>query len=262
MSEPSPTVVTAKPVLPSEAPPRPFQFRLIHLLVATGLVSVALAVLVPWYRFAKARSERMISANNLKHIAIGLHNYHDVWRSLPPAYSCDAAGNPAHSWRVLINPFMESTPLYSAYNFAEPWNGPNNSRLAKGAAHLFHNSTDRTTPQGMTNYVAVVGPGTMWPGKQSLRFAEVKDGMSVTIMVVEISHSDIHWMEPRDLPIEELEAWLDPKHKPRLGRIEGGLVGYADGSVRYVARDATVKELRALLTPAGDDWKDVPSDKY
>ena len=61
-------------------------------------------------------------------------------------------------------------------------------------------------------------------------------------------------MEPRDLPIEELEAWLDPNHKQRLGgEIEGGFVAYADGSVHYLPRKVTLERLRALLTPAGND---------
>jgi hypothetical protein len=239
--------------LSGETAPRPFQFGLKHLLIAMGLIGVALAVIVPLYRFARHSADRATSSNNLKQIAIGLHNYHDVYSCFPPAYQIDAAGKPAHSWRVLISPFVEASSFYSNYSFAEPWNGPNNSKLT-GPWWLFHSPLDRKSATMMTSYVAVVGPGTAWPGQTSSRLPGFTDGTSNTIMVVEISNSDIHWMEPRDLPIEELEAWLDPKHKPRLGgEISGGLVAYADGSVSFLSRDVAIKHLRALFTSAGHE---------
>ncbi len=108
---------------------------------------------------------------------------------------------------------------------------------------------------GMTNYVAIVGPGTVWPGEQSAKLSDLTDGTSNTLMIVEIAHSDIHWMEPRDLPIEELAAWLDPNHKPQLlgNHIEGGMAAFADGHVELLSRDVTIERLKALATAAGSD---------
>jgi hypothetical protein len=115
----------------------------------------------------------------------------------------------------------------------------------------------------MTSFVAIVGPGTAWPGTSYLGMADLIDGTAKTIMVVEIRNSNIHWTEPRDLPIEELEQWLDPKHKPTLlaaheyGQITGGMVVYADGHTEFLPHDTTMKRLRALLTPAGGDHADA-----
>ena len=73
---------------------------------------------------------------------------------------------------------------------------------------------------------------------------------------MEISHSDIHWMEPRDLPFEELEEWLDPQDKPRIGGdIQGGMVAMTDGSVQYLPRDVTIEKLRALATRSGREYQ-------
>ena len=112
----------------------------------------------------------------------------------------------------------------------------------------------------MTSYVAVVGPGTAWPGTGYASMKDLKDGVSNTIMVVEIANSDIHWMEPRDFPIEELANWLKPSHKPTLGtshrtsRVAGCLAVFADAHVEYFPRNKlTEKRLRALLSPAGND---------
>jgi translation elongation factor EF-Tu-like GTPase len=60
---------------------------------------------------------------------LAVANYHETYGCFPPAYVADRDGKPMHSWRVLILPFLEQQELYHAYNFAEPWDGPNNRKL-------------------------------------------------------------------------------------------------------------------------------------
>jgi type II secretory pathway pseudopilin PulG len=252
--------IQVDPAPATPAAPRPFQFRLIHLLIAMGVIGALLAVLVPVFRMVRQQARYVSSKNNLSQIGLALHNYHDSLNTFPPAYIPDANGKPMHSWRVLISPYMGGGRPW-AYSFAEPWDGPNNRQFESTFSRIFRSPLDRFSAERMTSYVAVVGPGTCWPGGKGTQFSQIKDGTSNTILIVEISHSDIHWMEPRDVPIEELEAWLDPKHRPRVGgEIEGGLVLYADGSVHFIPRSASIKEWRALLTPGGNDLKDVPDD--
>lgn len=242
------TRVTEKP--PAE---RPFQFRLVHLLVALTVVGVLLALTVPAWRAAREAAIRSHCQNNLKQLVIALHNYHDTHLCFPPARYADANGKSMHSWRVLITPFLEASSFYSQYSFAEPWNGPNNAKLGGQFNWVF--TCPSNGRSGFTNYVAVVGPGTIWPEGKQAKIADVTDGISNTLMIVEIAHSDIHWMEPRDLPVEELATWLDPQHRPQLlgNHIEGGLVAYADGHVELLPRDVTIERLKALVTAAGND---------
>ena len=241
---------TARP--PAE---RPFQFRLLHLLLLIALVAAILAILVPVWRAAREAADRSSCQNNLRQIMLALHNYHDTYLRFPPAYYDDANGKPMHSWRILIHPFLVSSPLYSQYSFAEPWNGPNNAKLGGQFNWVF--TCPSNGKSGFTNYVAIVGPGTIWPDGKQTAFSDISDGTSNTLMIVEIAHSDIHWMEPRNLPVEELAAWLDPNHRPQLlgNHIEGGLVAYADGHVEMLPRDVTIERLEALVTAAGNDVK-------
>ena len=80
-----------------------------------------------------------------------------------------------HSWRVLLLPFLEQTPLYEKYRFDEPWNGPNNRKLADAIIAIYncpsddHGGTGNTSP--MTNYVAIVGTETACGPKPGRRYS-------------------------------------------------------------------------------------------
>ena len=52
-----------------------------------------------------------------------------------------------------------------------------------------------------TNYVAVVGDGTIWSGGDG---AKLKDVHQKSLMLVEVRESDIEWMEPRDVTPKDL----------------------------------------------------------
>ena len=240
------------PAIPRE---RPFQFTLRHLLLGMLAICVLLAAGVPLIRLANRQAEQMQCGNNLKQIVIALHNYHDTWKSFPPLITTDASGKPMHSWRMFILPFLESSPAYSQYNMNEPWNGPNNRKIGHYGAHIYRCPSDRRTKPEMTNYVAIYGPGMAWDVNRQTQFADFTDGTMSTILVVEIRNSDIHWMEPRDIHIDDLKLTLNAKDGPSLGsyHIEGAMVAMADGSVRLLSPDDVETHLRAMLTIAGGE---------
>ena len=81
-----------------------------------------------------------------------------------------------HSWRVLILPFLEQQELYNAYNFAEPWNGPNNRKLAGRIGNIYLRSGLESDQIHTTSFVAVVGPQTMWRGTKPRSRKDLGDG--------------------------------------------------------------------------------------
>jgi hypothetical protein len=187
---------------------------------------------------------------NLKQIATALQAYHATYGCFPPAYVTDARGNRMHSWRVLILPFLGRDDLYKRYRFDEPWNGPNNSKLAALMPPVFHCPS---SPQGkvMTDYVAVVGPRTAWPGDKSRKLSEITDDPSVTLLVVESSSSRINWMEPRDLDFDQMSLTLNAASGARISSHHpvGIYVVMADGSVRLMPpKDLPPETVKALLT--------------
>ncbi|HUE74369.1 MAG TPA: DUF1559 domain-containing protein, partial [Pirellulaceae bacterium] len=227
------------------------------LLVDQGImvaITCLLAVcLISAFRYAEERSHRARCPNNLKQIAIALQLYHDEYGSLPPAYMADASGQPIHSWRVLLLPFLECEPLYQQYRFDEPWDGPNNRKLHEQFVGVY--SCPEQFRQGSgdtrrdTSYVVVVGPRTAFPGDRSVSFGDIRDGTTNTVLVVEIKNSGIHWMEPRDLHVTQMNPRINPSRgqgisSPHKGYAQAAI---ADGGVKTLSEPLSPSEVTSLL---------------
>lgn len=231
------------------------QLTLRQLMIAILLICVVLAILVPTYRAVREHAIQLQCQNNLKTIAFGLHIYHDTWNCLPAASRTDASGKPCLSWRVAILPMSDYGYLFDEYSMKEPWNGPSNRKLHATYPSFWRCPEDNTSAQGMTNYVAVTGPGTAWPApNKSSRFSDFKDGTSNSIMVVEIRNSDIHWMEPRDLDVGTLKFGInsDGKNSISSRHIGGAFVLYGDGAVRFLNERETEARLREMILIADE----------
>ncbi len=170
---------------------------------------------------------------------------------LPPAYQLGPDGKPWHSWRVLILPYIEQDKLFKAYRFDEPWDGPNNLLLAREMPKtLAYTGMDRSTT--VTNYLAVVGAETMWPGATGRKFTEIKDGTSNTILIVENNGLGVHWMEPRDLAFDTMPFGIDSPDGVSSWYKQPAVVT-ADGGVLRLSKEMTPDALRAALTVNGGE---------
>jgi prepilin-type processing-associated H-X9-DG protein len=206
----------------------------------------------------------------MKNIVLGLREYHDEYGAFPPVQISDENGHPMHSWRVLILPYIGGRDLYERYCFDEPWNGPNNQKLMESSFTGYH-CPAALDSHFTTNYVAVVGPETVWPVGGTRSVPDVTDGASDTVAVVEIHNSGIHWMEPRDLELssmplkvnaEEGRGVSSPHPRDKWGHPsrQTANVALVDGSVATVGNDTPSAQLRALLTIAGNesvDWEEI-----
>ena len=133
-----------------------------------------------------------------------------VHKSLPPAYLTNKDGLAVLSWRVCAAQFSHDNDL-RRIDFSRPWNGPENASLVYfnypfGYYNdLFHCPGSFEEPENpLTDYVAVVGPDTLWPGKTP---GDLKTHPKA-ILVVEWPKSNIHWAEPRDISVEEFLEWF------------------------------------------------------
>ncbi len=181
-------------------------------------------------------------------------NYHETYGCFPPAYVIDRDGKPMHSWRVLILPFLEQQELFRAYNFDEPWNGPNNRKLANRVGNIYLRSGLESDQIQTTSFVAVVGPQTVWPGSKTKSRQYLGDGTHETLMAVEVPDGQFFWMEPRDLEFDSMSFKINDCSGRGLGsRLGAARVVSADGTVRTLPDDFEGTKLKAMLTANGGD---------
>jgi prepilin-type processing-associated H-X9-DG protein len=214
---------------------------------------ILVALLLPAVQQAREAARRSQCQNNLKQIGLALHNYADVNGTLPPAYVADADGKPLHSWRVLILPYLDQKPLYDSYNFSEPWDGPNNSRLLSQMPSVYRCPSD---PLGNgsthTAYAGVFGEHCIFRGSAPVGFRDITDGTSNTLLVGETDGAGIPWMKPDDINVEL---------HPSIGDTQGfsshhaGGVQFlmADGAVRFVSQHIHAPTLKSLFTRDGGE---------
>jgi len=213
---------------------------------------------IAWF-FCLARDAREAARDaqcrgNLSQIALGLINYHDYNGCFPPAYIPDSDGKPMHSWRVLLLPYLNSSPIYSRYRFSEPWDGPNNRKLHAQMPWLYACPSDPGhLEKGLTNYFVIVGPETCFPGVRSTTIPGMPTPagpVSDTITVVECSDLAVPWMEPRDLDLSRMSFRVNDPSRPGISsRHPGGAnVVTVDGHVRMLDNATPPAEVRAALT--------------
>lgn len=171
---------------------------LVVMALACGGVLVAL--LLPAVQSARTAARAMQSSNNLKQIALALHNYHDTHGTFPPAYLADENGQPMHSWRVLILPYVEAQHVYRQYDFDQPWDSPANLQVAEMMPAVYASPfLDAAEHPTRTPYVAVVGPNTAINSERGVAFREVLNGLSNVVLATEDYQRPVVWTQPIDL---------------------------------------------------------------
>ena len=99
---------------------RQLGFTLVELLVVIAIIAILVALLLPAVQAAREAARRGQCSNNLRQIGLGVHNYEDVYKTLPPGgIFASASGVKRGSVLVHLLPFIEQTSLYGAFDFRQ-----------------------------------------------------------------------------------------------------------------------------------------------
>jgi hypothetical protein len=197
----------------------------------------------------QGQAKRLNSANNLKQMALAMHNYADTYGNFPAA-AIYKDGKPLLSWRVAILPYIEQDNLYKQFRLDEPWDSEHNKKLLEDMPRTYivpgqEKAKEKVTK---THYRVFHGKGAAFEGEKGTTFESFTDGTSNTILIVEAAEA-VPWTKPEELP-------FDPKKDPpKLGLkgVDNFNAAFADGSVRTLAKDIDKDKLKALITRNGGE---------
>ena len=193
-------------------------FTLVELLVVIAIIGVLVALLLPAVQAAREASRRTKCTNNLKQLALAMHNHHDTYGKLPLAGTTVPV---RQSWVSQVWPYFEQQGLAATYNYSLGFHQPPNTvqntfqGVLCARIPMFYCPTDRPNAmwQGDTywrsrgNYVVNWGPITVpyTPPKPPIaiapfgyldhssidkprqtRFSEISDGLSNTLLMAEV----------------------------------------------------------------------------
>jgi len=120
-------------------------FTLIELLVVIAIIAVLIALLLPAVQAAREAARRAQCVNNLKQIALAMHNYHDTNNSLPPGRKGCCWG----TWQVFVLPQVEQGNNFNAFNFVGSGSGPD---------HPFRYADNTNTTVTFTRFASFTCP--------------------------------------------------------------------------------------------------------
>lgn len=96
-------------------------FTLVELLVVIAIIGVLVSLTLPAVQWAREAANRTECANNLKQMALAMHQYEYDFKTLPPSRILLPDLLSSGSWAVLILPYMEQGSLYKEWKLDLPY---------------------------------------------------------------------------------------------------------------------------------------------
>lgn len=218
----------------------------VFAVALTAVVTLAVAVI--WARDSAIKSAiNAQRAKNLIMLYVALQNYSDKHSGFPSACESSDSEVPAHSWRVLLLPYLDQNSLYSRIRFDESWDSPDNSLLLPQMPLNYRSPIADTTQSMNANYFAVKEPHSPWSNCQQTESSAISHAKQ--ILIVEMLEPQTPWMKPYDPSLEELLDLLCPNAGGSVDRTIAMEVMYitVDGEVKTLSSTSNRNVVRNIL---------------
>ena len=206
---------------------------------------VLIALLLPAVQSAREAARRAECVNNMKQIGLAFHNYASAKDGFPAKAVTSLDGKPLLSWRVAILPYIEEQALYEKFKLDEPWDSSHNKELIKYMPRVYVcPSRNLAAEPGMTSYRVFTGKNTLLDPSRPRQLADVTDGLSNTLMVVEAKQA-VTWTKPEELPFDDNPGAPVPPLDGAGSLHPGGFnAAFGDGSIRFIRQSIRPEVLR------------------
>jgi len=183
-------------------------FSLLELILVIGITGVLFGLMLVAVQKVRATAARAACAGRLRQIGLALHQYHLTYDALPPGVvhpptpfrPPPKSPYPLLNWQGRILPFIEQTGLWS--QVVQAYKDDPMLELVPAASlvripiylcpvdPLLTKASPNAPVPGLTSYPGVSGTSTyrrdgLLYTDSSVRFAEITDGTSFTLMVGE-----------------------------------------------------------------------------
>ncbi len=95
-------------------------FTLVELLVVIAIIGILIALLLPAVQAAREAARRMACSNNMRQLALAMHNHESSFRKFPPSILMDGR---SYRWcaQARALPFLEETTVYDGIDFSQDY---------------------------------------------------------------------------------------------------------------------------------------------
>ncbi|MFT3881220.1 MAG: DUF1559 domain-containing protein [Gemmatales bacterium] len=213
-------------------------FTLIELLVVIAIISLLMAMLLPAIQKVRAAADRMKCSSNMRQLVIAFHMYHGDYYKLPIPFTTAtaAAGYTYYSqnWQMDLMPYYEQDAIKKQWNPLLADNDGTNLDLISRPINLLKcpstpsaeveefnqaNNTFYCNPAvpiykaGVSDYFCSSNSQAFTPAVSGMmpyqtppiasKFAAVLDGLSNTILLVEMGGGPVRYLSKNRTPSGE-----------------------------------------------------------
>jgi prepilin-type N-terminal cleavage/methylation domain-containing protein len=108
-------------------PPKRSAFTLVELLVVIAVIGVLIALLLPAIQAAREAARRTQCVNNLKNVALAIHNFHDARNKVPvSARPVGLTNLPRIAALTHLLPYLEAGNVRQVFDLSKNWGHPDN----------------------------------------------------------------------------------------------------------------------------------------